>query len=273
MSVPVAGKTKTVLARAPLIYALAQMRFPEALSLEQSLASLQVTFAQLGLSVFRKATARQINVDNQAAVEIEEIPFWHFEAVNKRSGIVLSRDFISFHTTAYEGFDSLHQSFVAALDSLCKIVSLGAVERCGLRYLNVIRPLQDESVAQYLDQRLLGFDIASIGMQPLRNLTINLAKTSVGTFSLRTGIVAGPIQVVPADLQPMELSLDNPVIAEGEDAAIVDLDHFVEELMPFDRSRVREIFTALHDDIFKTLEAVTKPHAMKVWGKKTVSAE
>ena len=82
---------------------------------------------------------------------------WSFTNSERTEGYLLLSNALVFHTTAYNTFESFLERTIFGLNLVHEIVELDYVERIGLRYLNAVFPINDETIEQYLNPGLLGF--------------------------------------------------------------------------------------------------------------------
>ena len=152
---------------------------------------------------FRRGLIQEVRLDLETpkAILSERYEFQNRDAT---VGIIVAPDFITVHTSSYETYEVMEETLRIALDAVHNTVRIGLSERIGLRYVDLIRPSQGESLRDYLNPQLLGFDGQGLGAPNGLNRLEFLGNTGLGTLIARCTQQSG--QFLPPDLWPSSLS-------------------------------------------------------------------
>src|ERR1017187_8050406 len=80
------------------------------------------------------ATARLSPASN----EFSASPRFDFQTKDGTCGVVVLTDSVTLHVSRYESFQQFCRVYRYVLDTLNKVVSLGLIERIGLRYVDLV---------------------------------------------------------------------------------------------------------------------------------------
>jgi uncharacterized protein (TIGR04255 family) len=266
--VPARARVKR-LSNAPLILSLCQVRFATILDLSEHIPALQREFKALGYLRFEETQLPAIRIVPQGAPQIQLLKRWQFLTSDRDAAIVLTTDFVSVITSTYHTFERLLAHIITAVGHLKTTAGIELVDRVGLRYVDLIRPRDDEAISDYVHESLLGLPLTA-----LRD--IGAARTSVSSetqFSTQVGgtlvvrlrqLEAGA--VVPPDL---DASLLKPRVSlqQGESAFALDCDHYCADLnKSVDLADLEGMLWSLHSGVHAAFSAAVTPHALEVWG-------
>lgn len=255
----------TRLERAPLIYFIAQVRFADILALERHVPAIQDELRKSGWPMFRNSVVQGLRLDQNGVAAFDNRQIWHFENVDATSGIVLTQDSVALHTTTYDCFGTMLPPFTKALARIHAILGIDVLQRCGLRYVDVIHPGAGESFLTYLKPEIVGLSGADFGVTPQMQSSAFSGMTESGTLVVRFATNAFP-NVMPPDLMPVGLKLNIP-LGEGESVGTLDFDHYAELKESFVLGRAQATLEQLHDGISRAFVACVTPKAFELWGE------
>jgi uncharacterized protein (TIGR04255 family) len=248
------------------VYVVAQVRFSAVESIPKYIPALQDEFRKQ-FPRFTKGETRSIRISPVAPPEISVAPRFEFQNKERTCGIVVQSDSVSVHVSRYSSFDLFCSTLQYALDTVHSAVTLGLIDRIGLRYINMVRPAEEEDLAKYLHQGLLGLNDIDVGVSRSIRMSAYQGETEVGTlrFRLEQRNDGG---ILPPDVEPSSLSHGQPTTRPGEVLTLLDFDHFREftgEPLDFSTEAVIQYLWRLHDNTDLAFRAAVTKHALHVW--------
>jgi uncharacterized protein (TIGR04255 family) len=172
------------------------------------------------------------------------------------------------HVSRYSSFDFFCSSLQYALDTVHSVVTLGLIDRIGLRYVDVVRPSEGEELGQYLHPGLLGLNDADVGVRRSIRMSVFQGETEAGTLLFRLA-QRNDGGFLPPDVEPSPLSHEQPDVQPGEIVTLLDFDHFREftkEPLDFSTDIVLRHLGRLHDNTDLAFRAAVTEHALSAWG-------
>jgi uncharacterized protein (TIGR04255 family) len=256
------------LKNAPLLVALCQVRFAQILDLAERMPALQREFKTLGFPRFAENQFPNVIVVQDGPPQVQLAKQWHFQTADRDATIVLTTGFVTFLTSSYHTFERLLQTALAAVTHLKTIGGIDLIDRVGLRYVDLIRPRQGESIGQYVQSVMLGLPAESLVNASAERLSINTDtrfRTPAGTLAVRLRQLQ-PGSILPPDLDALLLKWP-VVIRPDESAFALDCDHYRDELnIAPDIGMLEKLLWDLHGGCAAAFEAAVMPHALSVWG-------
>ncbi len=251
------------------MYFLAQVRFADILALRDRLPAVQDKLRHSGFPVFNRAIVKVVNVKIGSQMpEIEDREVWHFNNIDADHGIVLSRDFVTLHSTRYQQFELMLELFQTALEKIHSVAQIDVFQRCGLRYVNAISPAPGQDYGTYLRPGVIGISSIMTDVEPIAQNIMFAGKTNCGTLVVRFVTGASP-NIMPPDLVPLTLNLP-AVIPAGTPVGTLDLDHFTERQEVFSVEQTLQQLVALHDGCWDAFNSCVTADGLRHWGKRDV---
>lgn len=140
-------------------------------------------------------------------------------------------------------------------------VRLSFIERIGIRYLSAVIPTDSEELSDYLVPEVLGMSSKITGKLS-HSYTETVSTSSVGGLIARTVIQESQVGL-PHEIAQTAYTL-NKRFDVNRLHAVIDLDGFYEERVPFNFNETESKLNDLHDEIEKSLKAITSDHAQKM---------
>ncbi len=138
--------------RPPLAYVVAALVISPYYSMAAKVPGLQ---DRLRSSFPRTIEAKEIVIDG---AKPSAQPLWQLMSADQKHGVQLGTRAISLHATSYVQSSDFLARWAEVLDAIQE-AELGAfVERAGLRYVDLIVPVEDRSPADYLAPGLKGIE-------------------------------------------------------------------------------------------------------------------
>lgn len=264
-----------LLARAPVYYALVQIRFEPIAAMAKYVEEIQDKLRKSGFPLFETEQSQAFNFfsmpkGNLAAPPVGvPIPMinattnWYFTNSEKNKGYILSNDFITFQVTNYQGHESFFKGLLEGFHLLNEIVQLGNITRLGMRYLDAIIPNSHESMSDYLSSSVLGIEF---GTDWLGGSWESAYKTEHGLLIAKIYRAANAPVGTPIDLQIRSLQLPERFRANTHVRhAVMDIDHYSEGTLPADADVLGQSLDNLHGSVSECFQALATPHAFTRW--------
>lgn len=261
---------RTVFERAPLLYFIAQVRFGAVLQMRDHVPSIQEALRKAGYPVFGHAIQHTITIDS-GRPSVQEVDLFNFVSADNASGVILTTDFVGYHTVKYETFDVELPRIAEAIRIVDDVADLGVIERCGLRYVDVVCPEPPKDLSSYLTPSALGWQSEEFGVKPEVFTSMFQGQSERGTLVVKfaTGRAPG---VMPPDLAPPALDIPVERWPAGAEIGTLDFDHFVQMREKFDVEKATETLGDLHDAIARAFNRAITQTARELWGEHDVTA-
>ncbi|MBB2789253.1 UNVERIFIED_ORG: uncharacterized protein (TIGR04255 family) [Rhizobium esperanzae] len=256
---------------APIKYVIGVVRFPIvtdfenfAIQIERGVrdrypAGKDADIAEIKLQIDEKGVQ----------VQTDETKVWQYRSEDFKWAVIVNKNLVGIHTIGYVD----HSDFIERLLHVAEVAAtteggqVQLVESVALRYLDLIEPREGESLAQYIDEKVLPEAIDVPGVRIKEGVTHLQMETDQGSF-LRVTIGRKPPTVYPADLGS-QLVIDNGWHLERPlgDFAIIDADHAKVFSPPvrIDKGVLRDNIFALRNPIRDVFDRITTEYALKVW--------
>ena len=259
---------------APLAYVVAEVRFGSLLSLDPIATRLQDLIAETHPRLV-KGQAVALSFGEQG-VSTQVVPRYQFLSEDSHSGIVLTNDTLSLHTTTY--IDSVH--FAAELERVWSAWLQARprtfVERLGLRYWDVLLPEGGLTVDDFFATPLSGVGTLWNERRLTRHtheLVYDVAGAMPHAAVVRMGTVPASQPQPPAfmtvpELTPSErLKRATEVGRASADATVgfVDVDASADIKRMLDVASFVECAKALHESQSAVFKAVTSKQGHAIW--------
>jgi len=250
------------LEKSPLVLVIAQVRISSVLGMENYLPKIQEPLRKAGFPKF-KAEQTQNIVAGPVPQFISSVR-WLFHNADNTECVVLATDFIALLTSKYDVFEAFIGKLQTVLQVLNEAVGVELALRLGLRYVDLIRPVEGKSLADYLQPGLLGLPPAELGVEsfltqfdsrgktPVGNLTVKLHQNKKGLF-------------IPPDVTGSDLKFD-VVLKPGETITLLDIDHSSPAQRPFKPDALANAMWDLHEHSALAFRKATIPSALDLWG-------
>jgi uncharacterized protein (TIGR04255 family) len=254
--------------KSPLFYTLAQVKFNTIGQIGDYALRIQEHLRLHGYPDFRPITRTDLVVMDNEQIKAETQLFkqqsWHFINSDTTEGYILFADSLTFHTTLYNSFEDFLKKMLNGLNIVHDVIGLAFIERIGLRYLNAIRPMQDnDKLTNYLNNSLLGFSRLSKG-SIIHSFTETVASVNDGTLISRAAISESGL-IIPRDLHPMQLKIQDEFTTLTGTLAVLDLDYYINQRINFKREIIKEKLTEFHNVITSMFHDAVTDHALKIW--------
>jgi uncharacterized protein (TIGR04255 family) len=248
----------------PLSLVLCQIRFSRVRKMAEYIPAIQDNLRRNGFPSDVSGILQQVLITAAGPQSIQTKQD-EFRSADNTWSIIVGEDTLVLITSNYDRFAGFAAKLRMAIETIDASAELrhGQITRIGLRYLDVVQPLDGETHRDYLKANLHGPQSAVFTQGPLVHLEA-AGRTELGTMILRITQNDQGI-LVPPDIALKPLR-HKRVTKPGQLLTLIDSDHFVEGEWPFDLKAIIETVDHLHKDINAVFfrDVVTK-HATTVW--------
>lgn len=216
------------LKNAPLVRVIAQVRFPEVLSIEQRdfvapfQESLRATYP-----VLRQEQTQGLLLTAGGFASAKPEIAWRFSDVESHWRVSLSPGFLAIETTRYKSRSDFLSRLRAVLEMLDEHVEPKLVDRVGVRYIDRITGAAFEDLATLVRAEVRGIVATGADNSAVHAMSESLFKVPHAHVLARWGRLPSGATVDPAALEPVQ-----------EKSWILDLDMFSDSPVPFSVDRV-----------------------------------
>jgi len=253
---------------APVFYTLAQVQFNPIAQMSDYVAGLQEHLRRSGFPDFRPENQFELTIrrldEPQPDVQPTQHRRWSFTNSKRTEGYLLLSNAFVFHTTEYSTFENFLKSTILGLTLVHEIVELAYVERIGLRYLDAVFPMNNDTLEQYLNPSLLGFS-PSLEGSLAHSFTETVTTVDNGNLIARAVITDGSLAISP-DLFPLQLELQPRFTEVKGRNAVLDTDYsIVKRTNSFDLNEIEDQLSKAHDIITDAFKVSVTDHAIERW--------
>lgn len=254
------------LKRSPLVHVLAQLKYTPVFDTADKIPAVQTQLAALGFPRFQASRIQSVVLTGGEAPKVDVNDRWDFLDRERRVGVVLTRDFVLLQTNRYDDFEAFGTTFRDVASIVGDVVGPSFVDRMGLRYVDLVRPEESETIDQYLQPGLIGYrqpDGPGRVFRAALSHTETRGITSVGQLSIRC-FQRNDGAYLPPDLWPPVLRYDIKA-APPEILTILDFDHFTSDGCEYEVDPILTALGALHDAVDRAFRGAVSEYAFRRW--------
>lgn len=243
---------------APLVRVIAQIRFPEVLSVElrDFVAPFQAAI-RADYPVLRPEHAQGFTLGSAGLAHAKPQVAWRFVDADAHWRVSLTPDFLALETTKYVSradFFGRLRSLAAALE---EHVQPAQVDRLGVRYIDRITGPEFYDISKLVRSEVRGITGTSAAAHAVHALSESMFVIDDARFLARWGFLPPGATVDPAAIEPAT-----------EQSWLLDLDMFSSTPMPFVVDRVVERAQHYAERIYTVFRwAVTNEFLVRYGGK------
>ena len=244
------------LSKQPLALVLIQIRFSPFMNMKDYIPQIQEKLLSLGFVNCRENPSLEVRITPNGPVPT---PFkqWVFTSFDCYENVILDSKQLTYQTADYDVFET----YYAKYQQICDVLVSSAptfetsvlIQRLGLRYVNRIIPLDDDTIDSYISD---GFRVnqASVFGDAKKICTISQAG-EVNIFDDRKGVIVFRItQGEKGFFLPPDLMSNPPKMKEEikQDRLIglIDIDHLYNAVGPekYNRDFLENMFYGMHEN-------------------------
>lgn len=214
---------EVLLRHAPLVRVIAQLRFPEILSVEQGdlVAPFQKAIHE-AYPVLRQEQIQGIVLGLGGASPGKSKTAWRFSDATAHWRVSLTSEFLALETTNYVSRSDFFSRLKFLAGALGEYVGPSQVDRLGVRYIDRITGAAVNDLAQLVRPEVRGISGTIVGTHAIHALSESVFDLSDARMLARWGCLPPGAIVDPAAIEPIE-----------EKSWILDLDMFSAAPVPF----------------------------------------
>ncbi|PKN56513.1 MAG: TIGR04255 family protein [Deltaproteobacteria bacterium HGW-Deltaproteobacteria-14] len=208
---------------APLVRVIAQVRFPEILSLGQRdfVAPFQEALRST-YPVLREEQAHGFRLEPAGLVPATPLTAWRFADVDGSWRVSLTPAFVALETTRYTSRTDFFERLGVVLEALAEHVGPKQADRLGVRYIDRITGASVGDIAGLVRAEVLGITGTLAATHAAFALSESVFELPDAQLVARWGVLPPGATVDPAAIEPA-----------SEQSWILDLDMFSASPMPF----------------------------------------
>lgn len=213
---------------APLVRVIAQLRFPEILSVEQRgfVAPFQEAIRST-YPVLRQEQTQGFLLAPSAIAPAKAQTVWQFSDTTGHWRVSLTSDFLALETTKYESRDDFLRRLKVLAQALDKHLEPVQLDRLGVRYIDRITGDAVDDIAKLVRPEVRGITGTIASAHAAHALSESVFELPDARVLARWGVLPAGATVDPAAIEPA-----------SEKSWVLDLDMFSGAPMPFDVERV-----------------------------------
>jgi len=241
---------------------LTQVRFSAVMALERFVPDIQEQLRHKGFPRYTRGQMQELLVQPDSAPKFSITDRFEFQDKGGNLGIVLTPTSMAVHTNKYTRFEDFEEAVTTAIVVVNRVLNITLVERIGLRYVDLVRVGEGETLSEYLVPGLLGIGAANVGVKSWFSRFESIGATELGKLVIRC---SQSDQILPPDLFPTTLSY-SVALKPQEIATLLDFDHFIESSSDFDTRRIVALIGELHDTLDHAFRSSVTPSTLLRWG-------
>ena len=228
------------LTNAPLVRVIAQVRFPEVLSLEQRdhVAAFQET-VRAAYPVLRQEQTQGVLIGPSGVSPVKPRIAWRFADAEGSWRLSLAPDFVALETTRYGSRADFFSRFAEVVRALDKHVEPKLVDRLGVRYIDRVSGSAMDQISSLVRPEVRGITGTRVASHASHALSESMFEVDDSRVVARWGLLAKDATVDPAAIEPIP-----------EPSWVLDLDMFSARPVPFVVDRVVEDATRYAERIY-----------------------
>lgn len=261
---------RVVLSKPPLVYVLGQITISPVQLIKNFIPEIQESLRK-DFPGYEEIQAAEMQLTPGAMPVFSPFTQWHFTNQSRTLGILIQHNALTIHSSKYESFAQLSDSFSEAIKKINAILDIGFYSRIGLRYINFI----NQSIDKHINNQLLGFRINSSNSleDTFFTRTETVQKTMHGTLKIQAvhadkSFIQNHEKIcVPPDLMPIAgyLNLQN-CESTSPYFVVLDIDHFmINNDSNFDQKEIFIKLENLHKEIYSTFRQAVTDTAISDW--------
>jgi uncharacterized protein (TIGR04255 family) len=213
---------------APLVRVIAQVRFPEILSVEQRdfVAPFQEA-VRATYPVLRQEQTQGLLVSPAGIAPAKPQIAWRFSDIDSHWRVSLTPEFLALETTKYTSRSDFLKRLRVVVEALGKHLEPSLVDRLGLRYIDRITGQAVDNIARLVRSEVRGISGTAAATHVAHALSESIFELPDAKVLARWGRLPVGATVDPAAIEPVQ-----------EKSWILDLDMFSAKPTPFDVDRL-----------------------------------
>ncbi|MEB3499858.1 TIGR04255 family protein [Pasteurella multocida] len=204
----------------PLLFVLAEFRFPIIMKMEGLIPELQDRF-RAKLPYFEEQLSQEVKLQSQG-IEVSSSKQWNFIDKERKHAIVINPSRIICISSHYDRFEGFSSFCLDSIRILKEVAAPAFVERVGLRYGDLITPIEGSPISDLVQSNLCNISYLSDVGELSHKLSEISLKTSEGNMMIRSLYGEHNLSVLPDVVNlPIKINLAET----SSERIILDSDH------------------------------------------------
>lgn len=253
------------LSKQPLLFVLAEFRFPEIRGMDKYITDLQDGFRNK-LPFFEEQISQEIKVEPNG-IEVHQSKQWVFFDKLRQNAVIIGHSRIICITGSYNRFDGFKDFCSNALNILNNIANVSHIQRIGLRYANLILANNGLPIAKSVNSNLYAHEhFQNIG-EVSQKVNDVILHTQEGIMTVRSLYGKHNLSVLP---DVGNLPIDLPIHNSESERIILDFDHVwqandTKDSLDFDLSEILDKMSKMHQLSREAFWLSTTDEARQLW--------
>lgn len=253
------------LRKAPIVYALCQVKFPTVGPIDESRAEAMhgPLRSDYPYRVPQDTTEISINMGSGMPTPVVRRS-WLLLDRRKSSGFSLDSTSLVYRTSSYTDFEHFVAETMRGVDGMLESLKPAVIERIGLRFVDLIEGQEVGDLKKLIEPPLYGFTPQVEGFEQQATQQFVRGRTPEGLLLLRYSR-AKHSAALPADLADVSLAaMRTP--RNDQESVIIDIDHFRDnaDLDP-DSAQIRRLIEALQGPMSTLFKDAVTQFAIEQW--------
>lgn len=253
------------LSKQPLLFVLAEFRFPEIKKMDEYITDLQDKFRG-ELPFPEEQISQEIKVESQG-IKVHHSKQWVFVDKLRKNAVIIGHSRIICVTGSYDRFDGFKDFCLNALNILNNIVGISFIQRIGLRYADLILDGTNLPIAKCVNSNLYAHEhFQNIG-EVSQKVNDVILHTQEGIMTVRSLYGKHNLSVLP---DVGNLPIDLPIHNSESERIILDFDHVwqandTKDSLDFDLSEILDKMSKMHQLSREAFWLSTTDEARQLW--------
>lgn len=208
----------------PLSLVLTEICFSEVKKIADYIPDIQEAL-RADYPVYSENQSQSVNISPDGVAVDRQVSSWTLGTKDKTRAVKISENRLVFFSTKYDRFDGYEKECISLVEVLHDIVKLGLLIRIGLRYNDVVHPIEEgDSLNQYVIPELcISKNISELG-STVRNRTESSIQTVEGILTVRSMEGVHDLVTMPDLSKQLPVTMRDDIPKNGP-RLIIDFDH------------------------------------------------
>lgn len=252
----------------PVYLVLGKVEFNPILAMDDYLPAVQEAFRKAGYPDFaaHRFTGVVLPEGDGAKPQLESQVLYQFGNAERTHTFLLNGHGLALQSGRYGHFEQFRQRFLEGVERVHDIVSLGFIDKVGLRYLDRVMPDAGDSLDAYLQSQAQGLNVVR---GAVREHAYMESLQHIGSAQLMSRVIIQPdgMLTLPADIQLFNMVLEDRFVRYVGPSATLDNDAFLSERKDYGAASIGDCMQTLHEAIRDAFRAVVTEHALNRWSE------
>jgi len=252
------------LPNSPLIFVLAQIKISPVMNIAEKVPMMQEAFRKAG---YPRLVQREIQTTHHradgAAHQIDTRHQWEFINKEKTASVLVDAEGMTVQVTEYQIFEDFITMLRDATTLFDAEVQPSLMHRVGLRYVDLVVPSEGNSIVDYFQSGLRGFQLPKTESRKAF-FSESVCETSANSTFVHRYIEAASGFGFPPDLLPIHLELRREPRLQTP-FGLLDLDHYSTHDEDFSVDTAIDQFWTLHEHQTLAFQASVTDKALEEW--------